>query len=578
MGFERFSKIWMVDFEFISEPGELPVVVCMVAREYRTGEVIRVWENEFCLGSPSFLSDQECLVVAYFASAEVGCFLELGWPLPNNLIDLYVEFRALTNGMPTPCGNGLLGALAYFGLSSIDAVEKDEMRELILSGGPWSEMHRLQILDYCQTDVDALIKLLAKMECAVDVERSLVRGRYMIAVAVMERIGIPVDTECLGKLKEKWNDLKSDLIKKVNEVCPVFEGDTFKLNRFAEYLVEHQIAWPRLPTGGLDLKDSTFKSMALRFPELNPLRELRYALSQLRLAELPVGSDGRNRCLLSPFRARTGRNQPSNSKFIFGPSVWLRGLIKPSKGFAIAYIDWSQQEFGIAAALSGDPLMQEAYLSGDPYLAFAKQAGAVPDDATKQTHKLEREQFKACVLAVQYGMGAEALADKIGQPVVKARQLLKMHRDTYRAFWKWSDSVLDNAHLHGRLWTVFGWPIRLSGEANPRSLQNFPMQANGAEMLRIACSLMVESGITLCAPIHDAVLIEAQTDQIDQEVTRAKKLMAEASAIVLNGFHLRSDAEIYRYPERYSDERGSAMWTFVMEAVNELDCEASDGS
>lgn len=89
---------------------------------------------------------------------------------------------------------------------------------------------------------------------------------------------------------------------------------------------------------------------------------------------------------------------------------------------------------------------------------------------------------------------------------------------------------------------------------------------------------MVESGITLCAPIHDAVLIEAQADQIDQEVSRAKKLMAEASAIVLNGFHLRSDAEIYRYPERYSDERGSAMWTFVMEAVNELDCEASDGS
>ena len=88
MGFERFSKIWMVDFEFISEPGELPKVVCMVAREYRTGEVMRVWENEFCLGPPIFLLDQECLVVAYFASAEVGCFLELGWPLPNNLIDL----------------------------------------------------------------------------------------------------------------------------------------------------------------------------------------------------------------------------------------------------------------------------------------------------------------------------------------------------------------------------------------------------------------------------------------------------------------------------------------------------------
>ena len=95
--------------------------------------------------------------------------------------------------------------------------------------------------------------------------------------------------------------------------------------------------------------------------------------------------DGRNRCLLSAFRSRTGRNQPSNSKFIFGPSVWLRGLIKPPPGYGLAYIDWSQQEFGIAAALSGDPAMMDAYHSGDPYLAFAKQAGAVPAHATK-TH------------------------------------------------------------------------------------------------------------------------------------------------------------------------------------------------
>jgi len=58
-----------------------------------------------------------------------------------------------------------------------------------------------------------------------------------------------------------------------------------------------------------------------------------------------------------------------------------------------------QQEFGIAAALSRDPNMMAAYASGDPYLAFAKQCGAAPADATKQSHKAVREQFKACVLA-----------------------------------------------------------------------------------------------------------------------------------------------------------------------------------
>jgi hypothetical protein len=123
-------------------------------------------------------------------------------------------------------------------------------------------------------------------------------------------------------------------------------------------------------------------------------------LSDLRLNDLAVGSDGRNRTILSAFRSRTGRNQPSNTRYIFGPSVWLRGLIKPPPGHAIAHLDWSQQEFGIAAVLSGDQAMQAAYESGDCYLAFAKQAGAVPQDATKHTHGPTRELFKQCSLAL----------------------------------------------------------------------------------------------------------------------------------------------------------------------------------
>ena len=124
------------------------------------------------------------------------------------------------------------------------------------------------------------------------------------------------------------------------------------------------------------------------------MRELRHTLGQLRLNELAVGPDGRNRCLLSAFRSRTGRNQPSNSKFVFGPSCWLRSLIKPQPGRALAYVDWSQQELAIAAALSRDPRMMGAYWSGDFYLTFAMMAGAVPPDATKQTHGAERDQFK----------------------------------------------------------------------------------------------------------------------------------------------------------------------------------------
>ena len=147
--------------------------------------------------------------------------------------------------------------------------------------------------------------------------------------------------------------------------------------------------------------------MAKIRPEISPLRELRHALSEMRLNELAVGQDGRNRCLLSPFRSKTSRNQPSYTKFIFGPSVWLRSLIQPPPGWGVAYLDWVQQEFGIAAALSGDPNMLRAYLSGDSYLAFAKQAHAVPEDATKETHEAIRDQCKPALIPVMVGLNSQ---------------------------------------------------------------------------------------------------------------------------------------------------------------------------
>ncbi|MGB8741097.1 MAG: DNA polymerase, partial [Xanthobacteraceae bacterium] len=403
-------------------------------------------------------------------------------------------------------------------------------------------------------------------------------GRYMVAVARMERNGAPIDTGTLRELKQRWHNIQDQLIAEIDSDYGLYEGRTFKADRFAEWLGRTGIPWPRLETGRLDLSDDAFRQAAGAYPVVAPLRELRSALSEMRLAELAVGRDGRNRTMLSAFRARTGRNQPSNTKFIFGPSVWLRGLIRPPPGYGVAYVDWSQQEFGIAAALSKDPMMMEAYRSGDPYLAFAKQAGAVPPNATKASHKTEREQYKACVLAVQYGMGEVGLASRIAQPPIRARELLRLHRETYRVFWRWSNAAVDQAMVSGSLHTVFGWRVQISANANPRSLRNFPMQANGAEMLRLACCLATERGIEVCAPVHDAVLICAPLESLDDTVARMKDAMRESSLVVLDGFELGTDAEIVHYPDRYADPRGAVMWNRVMSLICQQQSGAEDAA
>jgi DNA polymerase-1 len=564
----RFKQVWAADFEFAASSGAAPQVRCLVAKELHSGKEIKLWHDELSqLTTPPYAIGEDALFVAYYASAEFGCHLSLGWALPVHVLDLFAEFRNMTNGLPLTCGNGLLGALAYFGLSSIETAEKEIMRDLALRGGDYNDEEKTALLDYCKTDVDALARLLPVMLPKIDLSRALLRGNYMKAVAQMEFNGIPIDLNMLARLRENWEQIQDDLILAVDEEYGVYDGRTFKTERFSQYLARENIAWVHLPSGALDLKDDTFKDMARVYPQLTTLRELRVSLSQMRVAALEVGEDGRNRTLLSPFQARTGRNQPSTTKFIFGNSVWLRGLIKPAEGFGIAYIDWSQQEFGIAAALSGDKLMMEAYASGDPYLAFAKQAGAVPADATKKSHKAEREQFKACVLAVQYGMGASSLALRINQPEIRARELLRLHQETYHVFWKWSDGAVDYAMLYNKLWTRFGWTIHTGSEPNPRFLRNFLMQGNGSEMLRLACCMIADAGIKICAPVHDAILIEAALDELDDTIERTKALMAQASSIVLNGFVLSSDAEIVRYPDRYSDERGVKMWQTVSDIL-----------
>ncbi len=472
-----YREIVPVDFEFAAVPGERPVPVCMVARELRSGRRFRLWRDQFG-PAPPYATGPDVLFVAYYASAELGCYRVLGWPMPERVLDLFAEFRDGTNmgskvdqARRTPAGAGLLGALAYFGLDTIGAIEKADMRELVLGGGPWTTDEQSAILRYCESDVDALERLLPAMLPRIDLPRALLRGRYMAAAAAMEHAGTPIDADMLALLRVRWTGIQDQLMA-IDQDYGVYEGHTFKVERFARWLAAAGIPWPRLESGQLDLGDGTFRQQAKAHPSVSPLRRLRSSLAEWRLNDFALGQDKRNRTILSTFRSRTGRNQPSNSKSIFGPSVWLRGLIKPPPGHGVAYVDWRQQEFGIAAALSDDAAMQAAYRSGDPYLAFAKQAGAVPADATVAPYSAQRESFKQCVLALQYGMEAEGLALRIGATVA-ARDLLRSHHETYRIFWRWSDAALDNAMLHGSLHTVFGWHVRVGEASNPRSLRNF---------------------------------------------------------------------------------------------------------
>ena len=175
----HFSEIWLADFEFGGADGERPRVRCMVAKEYRSGREIRMWADELLAQKQApFDVGHRSLFVAYYAPAEMGCFIELGWKMPDYVLDLYVEHRVATNGI-VKTSNRLPDALEYHRLPHLDVADKDQMISLILSKEEFTPREQRAIMDYCASDVYGLIALLPAMAWQVDWPRALFRGHYM---------------------------------------------------------------------------------------------------------------------------------------------------------------------------------------------------------------------------------------------------------------------------------------------------------------------------------------------------------------------------------------------------------------
>jgi DNA polymerase-1 len=584
-----FSEIWCVDFEFYpgtglangGREGDAATVLCVVARELRSGRLVRKWQGE--LGPvPPYNIRADALFIAFMNSAEFGCHIALGWGMPACSLDAYIEFRHLTNdGAAKAADRGkgfhsLAGALRYFGDDGIDTAHKDEMRDRIIQGPPFSADERQAIIAYCQEDVDALAWLVPRIVPTVrSLPHAMKRSEFMWATAQQERRGIPLDLPMLNKLRSHWDRIKVELTVEKDKPFGIYEivdgVPHWRKQRFADYVRRQGMAWPTYPDGSLEETDQTFRDTAGRYPHIEELRELRYSLSKLRLNNLPVGADGRNRTLLGAYGTKTARNAPSNAKYVFGPAKWIRFLIRPPAGRVLIHRDYKQQEVGIAAIVSGDNALLEACESGDVYLGIAKQLGHAPDGMPADELEIVRGLFKTVVLGIQYGVGYRALALRTGRSLFEASEILARLRARFHKFEDYARSVVDHAGLNLEVSTPFDWIMQCPSGINPRTVRNFPVQATASEILHVACILAERRGLEVVAPVHDAIMIEAALDREEEASAALDRVMRDASAVVLRGYELPSDVQPV-YPDgRYFDKRGKEMWETVIRLVSKFE-------
>lgn len=552
-------KTHIIDFEFFSRIGNNPRPWCVAWHCVETGEEGILWLDGQDVPSPF---PDEFRMIAHYALAELGCFLELGWQLPTEVIDTLPEFRVLRGQVPTSGGSwGLLAVASQLGITTMSSEHKESMRQLAM-GDEIPEHSREDLMRYCMEDVRTGLAVWQALEPHVNTGEALLRGRYLKALARVERRGMCTDVDMVERLIRCMPEIREAAWAEARKEYPgvIDDNGRFSSKAWLEWCALVGIPWPRLKGGAPSLDADTFKKMSDRYPSVLTMAYARKLRGQGRKFEFPLGDDCRMRCMLSPFGSDTGRNQPSNSRFIFGASAWMRSVVKAGDDTVLAYVDFSAQEVGLAAALSGDEALIKDYQSGDPYMAFAIRAGAAPEGATKKSHPSARATYKTAALAIQYGICEEALGQNLGIPTPAARRLITAHQMAYPKYWRWRGAIVDEVMCGGTIATRYGWTRKVKPKDSANSIANFPVQAAGGEILRASVIALEEAGHRVVAPVHDALLVELELDCWEEALADVRYLMEAAAMAVTGGLRIPTDVELVSPLENYVDSRGAEFW------------------
>lgn len=549
----RFAQVWALDFEFDCPEGANPEPHCFVAFEIRTGATVKMLREDFPV-EPPYGVGPDSLVLLYSGASDLRCHLAVGWPLPENYIDLCVESKLLHNspGPDRGCPS-LIESLDRFGISHIDAAAKKKEQKRYAKPALTDEDRR-EILPYCASDVVVLPELFTKLLSGMDIDCALERGAYVREMAVIEHRGIPISTREYEKTSANRKQIRLDLIAH-SPVGPDLytEKGSFSYKRFAAWLEKNEIhGWDTTPSGRLVTQEEYVQKVVAVAPGVQPFLDLMLALKDFKKCPFGIDSDGRSHADQIPFGTVSGRNAPSG--FVLVCSKFWRWIVRAPEGAALIYCDYSNEEFATAAFLSGDESMIAGYDLLDVYQSVADQLG------------VSRKNAKVAMLATQYGAGPKRLENSLGVPYAEAEKVFRYHKETYSRYWRWSDECLDRFKSTGISEIVGdGWALRFAGADSDNNneiltARNFPIQATAAAILRRVVIEAAKEGIAIVGPLHDAVLIQAPSREAKKFAERMCGIMRDVSRQFLNN-EIRVSSQIYR--DRFEDKDGKEDWKRV---------------
>ncbi|HEX7265758.1 MAG TPA: DNA polymerase I, partial [Candidatus Dormibacteraeota bacterium] len=371
-------------------------------------------------------------------------------------------------------------------------------------------------------------------------------------LADMESEGVAIDVPYLKEMQEELGAQMAALESEVEQVA----GLRFNLGapqQLAKVLFEDL----RLPVGrrtktGYSTDADTLESLREKHPIIGLILEHRQ-LSKLKstyvdaLPQLVDPLTGRVHTSFGQASTATGRLSSSNPNLMNIPirtelGQRIRRAFKASRpGHVMVSADYAQIELRIAAHLSGDPKLREAFAAGqDIHTATAAAVFKIPIDSVDPN---QRRLAKVANFGSIYGQGEFGLSQQLGITGDVARDFLKEYWSTYSRLKEYLDEVRRKAREEGFVVSATGRRRAIPDLRSPnfqlrsaaeRMAINFPMQSLAADIIKIAMVRLqreieadhIEGRMLL--QVHDELLFEVPESEVDRFAETVPRIMTGA--------------------------------------------------
>lgn len=368
----------------------------------------------------------------------------------------------------------------------------------------------------------------------------------------MERAGISIDTDRLGRLGQQLSQLASDLSHRIYDLA----GHEFNIDspkQLAKVLFEEMnLPHRRRTKTGYSTSAAVLAELAeeheiarliLEYREYAKLKST-YVDGLLKL----VDTDGRIRTTFEQMVTATGRLSSRNPNLQNIPirTEWGREIracfVAPADDWLLLSADYSQIELRILAHLSQDPQLVEAFARGEDI--HRRTAALIFDVPPNQVDADMRRVAKTVNYALIYGQGPNALAQQIGTTRAQAEEFIRNYFRRLPRVKEYLERTIQQARENLYVETIFGrrrpLPEILSTDNRTRSYAeraatNAPIQGSAADIIKIAMVRLAQrlandgSRARLLLQVHDELVLETPAAEAAELGACVKEVMEQAA-------------------------------------------------